>query len=450
LDIIYKLPFFHGCLGADNGLHLLRIAACKILILQFMPAKKPSKRIEASKNLTKKALRFAHPFFVTTPKNKRKAIPGVGKGLAEYPSNALLLEAIPAPKREPTMTLDEIIGASGMKQIQDAGSISFHAVGDTGSPDTMTEIISGAMAADYDIGNPGSAPAFLFHLGDVIYYDNTDKGYLAQFYTPYKHYPGKIIAIPGNHDGELFKYDQPGQPSTGPGESLDAFQQNFCQAKPGVPPAAKTIYREMISQPAVYWYLNAPFVDIVSLYSNVADGPGYISNNNVVGMAQKTWFTKTLTTIAGVRSRGMRKALIVAVHHPPFSGGGHSPSPAMLKDIDDSCKTAGIMPDAVISGHSHNYQRFTRYSSFGGVNMQIPYYVVGCSGHGIQNVGHADGSKIDDHTFDSSLYGYGYLMIMVDKVRITIKFTQVQKDGSKQPFDKTVIVDLATNQIVPG
>jgi len=416
-----------------------------------MPPKKTPPPKKTAPPKVSEPLRFAHPFFTTVPKSKRKAIPGVGKGLAEYPATALLLEPIPALNRNPpTMTLDEIIGTPGVKQVQAAGSITFHAVGDTGSPDTMTEVISGAMAADYDIANPGSSPAFLFHLGDVIYYDNTDKGYLAQFYTPYKHYPGKIIAIPGNHDGEMVKYDQPGQPSVGQSTTLAAFQENFCQAVTGVPPAATTIYREMIAQPGVYWYLNAPFVDVVSLYSNVADGPGYISDSNVIGTDQKTWLTATLTAVAAQRKKGPRKALIVAVHHPPFSGGGHSPSPAMLKDIDDSCTKAGIMPDAVISGHSHNYQRFTRYYPFSGVNMQIPYYVVGCSGHGIQNVAHADGAKIDDHTFDSSLYGYGYLTITVDPGKITLKFTEVLKDGTKQPYDKTVVVDLATSQIVPA
>jgi len=397
-----------------------------------------------------KPLRFAHPFFTTTPKSRRRSIPHVGKGLAEYPSKAWLLEPIPPPKREPTMILDNIIGKDGLQQIQRSGSITFHAVGDTGSPDTMTEIISGAMADDYNIADPATAPAFLFHLGDVIYYDNTDAGYLSQFYTPYKHYPGKIIAIPGNHDGELFKYDDPNQVGVGQVNSLDAFQENFCQDQTGVPPAAKTIYREMISQPAVYWYLNAPFVDIVALYSNVADGPGYIADDNVIGSSQKDWLTQTLTNIETQRQAGPRKALIIAVHHPPFSGGGHSPSVQMLKDIDDSCQQAGIMPDAVISGHSHNYQRFTRYSSFNNVNMQIPYYVVGCSGHGIQHVGYADGSMVDDHTFDSSLYGYGYLTITANATQIIIKFTQVDQDSIKQPYDKTIVVDLATNQIVPA
>src|ERR1700733_5809805 len=88
-------------------------------------------------------LRFAHPFFTTTPKSERTPIANVGKGLSEFPSNALLLEAIPAPKRQPpTMQLEEIVGADGKTGIVTNGSITFHAVGDTGSPDTMTEKIS--------------------------------------------------------------------------------------------------------------------------------------------------------------------------------------------------------------------------------------------------------------------------------------------------------------------
>lgn len=394
-------------------------------------------------------LRFAHPFFTTTPKFKRATIDGVGKGLAEFPSKAGLLEKIPPVKRKPYMALDEIVGAADAKAISAYGSITFHAVGDTGSPDTMTEKISEAMAEEYDISKPASCPAFLFHLGDIIYYDNTDKGYLQQFYTPYKRYPGKIIAIPGNHDGEMVKYDQPGEPNTGQTYSLQAFEENFCQDKTGVPPAAKTIYREMIAQPAVYWYLDAPFVDVVGLYSNVADGQGFIADGNVVGSSQKDWLTATLKTISQARKKS-RKALILAVHHPPFSGGSHAPSKAMLGDIDTCCQAAGIMPDVVISGHSHNYQRFTRFVKGNNKDMQIPYFVVGCSGHGLQSVSHADGQKVDDHIFESSLEGYGYLTTTVDKNKIVIKFTQVNKDGTKQPFDKTIVVDLASNQIVPS
>ena len=78
------------------------------------------------------------------------------------------------------------------RKLKKSKSISFHAVGDTGHESgLMQEFVSEAMAQDYDINHPEKSPAFFLHLGDVNYYDNTDQGYQAQFYIPYKKYPGK-------------------------------------------------------------------------------------------------------------------------------------------------------------------------------------------------------------------------------------------------------------------
>ena len=308
------------------------------------------------KTSTNEVLRFAHPFYTNIPAGQRAPVGDIGVRMTDYIKTQL--EPIPQPIREPTMMLSEIIGNAGVAEIERAGMLRFHSVGDTGMETGNSEqMIADIMTADYNISNPASSPAFFFHLGDVIYYDNTDKGYHAQFYQPYKTYPGKIITIPGNHDGELFKYDGT---STGQKVTLGAFQENFCQPKTGVPPAAGTIYREMISQPAVYWYLNAPFIDIIGLYSNVAENPGYISAPSI-GNTQKDWLTKTLTNIKAGRVAGKRKALLIATHHPPLSTGSHSSSTEMLIDIDDSCTKANIMPDACLSAHSHNIQCYTRY-----------------------------------------------------------------------------------------
>ena len=46
----------------------------------------------------------------------------------------------------------------------------------------------------------------------------------------------------------------------------------------------------------------------------------------------------------------------------------------MLSDIDKACTTAGVWPHAVISGHAHNYQRYTRIAN----GYQIPFMVAGC------------------------------------------------------------------------
>ena len=326
---------------------------------------------------SKKILRFAHPFFNPTPDPTKTNTPAKGKRMTDYVQAKLL--SIPNPQRDPTMTLDEIIGTDGVKAIVAAGSISIHAVGDTGHENGLNqELVAEAMTLDYDTMHPEKSPAFFLHLGDVIYYDNTDKGYQAQFYVPYKKYPGKIIAIPGNHDGELFKYDGT---STGQKKTLDAFQRNFCQPTAGVPPDAGTIYREMVSQPGVYWCLNAPLIDVIGLYSNIGEGPGFISGKTI-GQKQKDWLIATLKTINKSRITSTPKALVIAVHHPPFSNGGHSSSFQMQADIDDACKQASIQPDAVLAAHAHNYQRFTRNIKFKNESWQVPYYVVGTGGRG--------------------------------------------------------------------
>ena len=397
-----------------------------------------------------KAQRFAQPFFTNTPQAKRTKVAGAGKRMTDYISTKL--EPIPVVKRNPpVMTLDQIIGKQGVNEIIAAKSISFHTVGDTGHENGQDqELVAEAMALDYDPAHPEVSPAFFLHLGDVIYYNNTDQGYLSQFYVPYKNYPGKIIAIPGNHDGEMFKFD--GTP-TGQKITLGAFQNNFCLPTPQVPPAAGTIYREMISQPGVYWVLNAPFVDIIGLYSNIAEGPGFIAGTSI-GTVQKDWLIETLTSICNNRKKGVRNALLITVHHPPFSNGGHSSSVAMLADIDDACTKAGILPDVVLAAHAHNYQRYTRSVTKGGNNMQIPFIVAGTGGRGTAPVKPGDGSIENDplgtHTFNNSFVGYGYLRLTVSAKQITIGVFQVdQKDGSRKQFE-TISVDIATNNITVG
>ena len=382
-----------------------------------------------------KVSRFAHSFYDESLSSDKTS---ENVGIIEYIQTTLL--PFPDPQREPTMQLAEIIGQQGVDEIIANGSISFHAVGDTGHENGLQqELVAAAMTQDYDISHPGKSPAFFLHLGDVIYFDNTDKGYQAQFYIPYKKYPGKIIAIPGNHDGEIFKYD--GTP-TGQKTSLAAFWRNFCQPVPGVPPDAGTILREMISQPGAYWYLDSPFIDIIGLYSNIAEGPGFINVPTLGGIKQTDWLTKTLLLIQEKRKQGNRKALIIVVHHPPFSHGGHSSSVDMLADIDSCCAQAGLLPDAVMAAHAHNYQRFTRYTTVNNQNILTPYFVVGTGGRGIVNVPQANGERIGDHSFESSLMGYGYLTVSASTQNLTLFFTQVDANGLKSAFDKKIVVNL--------
>ena len=149
--------------------------------------------------------------------------------------------------------------------------------------------------------------------------------YRDEFYRPYMKYPGKILAVAGNHDGEVFAATDP--------VPLKAFTDNFCTRTARVPRVASDvrIFRQTMTQPGVYYRLTTPFADIVALYSNIAEGPGSIIGANG-DQSQKNWLAKTLADIAKERQT-KRKALIFAVHHPPYSNGGHAGSEAMLRRL---------------------------------------------------------------------------------------------------------------------
>lgn len=399
------------------------------------PVKKPTGGKTATKS--SEPLRFAHPFFTPTPLSGRTAVPGVGTRLLDYIEGNL--QPIPAPTRTPLFTLADIIGQTGAQQIQVSGSIQFHACGDTGhGANTAQGIVAEAMTTDYDTAHPGTSPAFFFHLGDVIYGINKDQQYRPEFYEPYVHYPGKIVGIAGNHDGEVF-------PTTDPA-TLRAFLANFCAPAQVVPPIAGTIFRQTMNQPGVYYLLDAPFVQIVALYSNAAENPGFISGT-IPGQAQKTWLLATLKTIAAQRKSGTRKALIFATHHPPFTAGGHSPSPEMLADIDSVCQQAGIMPDLFLSGHAHSYQRYTREITLSGKALQIPFVVVGTGGISEQAVPKATGQKTGDHIFVKSLKSYGYLLITVSATTIKGTMYSVDTNTTAKSAFETFTLDLIHNTV---
>jgi hypothetical protein len=389
-----------------------------------MPAKpaKPSGKVTIT--------RYAHPFFRQTPvtmaARTRLKAPHMANWIAQQ------LGPIPKPKGASVMDLSDIVGAAGVNEITQAKQIIFHSVGDTGRPNGNgpQEQVAQAMSADYDINNTAANPAFFLHLGDVIYGQHKDNLYRDEFYRPYMTYPGKILAVPGNHDGEVF-------PSTDP-KPLEAFLANFCSLNPTVPKIASDvrIMRQNVTQPGVYWLLNAPFVQIIGLYSNIAEGPGHLDGAKN-DQTQIQWLTSTLKTVLAGRAQGPRRALIIAVHHPPFSNGGHAGSPDMLKQIDTACQAAKVWPDALLSGHAHNYQRYARTVQAAGRAAEVPYIVAGCGGHNDSAVSAPNGVS-GDHNFLKSRKGFGYLIVKVSATSLTIQLWEVPKTGNK-PFDEVVV-----------
>jgi hypothetical protein len=122
----------------------------------------------------------------------------------------------------------------------------------------------------------------------------------------------------------------------------------------------------------------------------------------------------------------------------------------MLGQIDAACTAAGIGPDAVLAGHAHTYQRFTRKVNVGGTAMEVPYVVAGCGGHNDQPVNTPTGTTEGDHTLEKSFQGYGYLRITASAQTLKIDFQSILGPNgaviSPATFD-SVTVDLKKNKI---
>jgi hypothetical protein len=375
-----------------------------------------------------------------------------------YLKNKNLIQQIPPPRPGVPLniSLADYLAPQTITAIQAAGSIVFHSVGDTGAAKTgghqtsATAVaqeagVADAMAADVAAGG-ANAPAFFFHLGDVVYNFGEAQYYYDQFYEPYREYDRPIFAIPGNHDGMCF-----GTTSSAPqNPTLTAFLANFCAPVAGPSPDAPTITRSTMTQPSVYFTLDAPFVSIIGLYSNVLDtGGGVISSQGghyPIADVQLAFLTSELKRLAPDQAAGKR-AILVAVHHPPLSCDAKTGGSAgLMLDIDACCKTAGVWPDMVLNGHSHLYQRFTRTIN----GRQVPYI---CSGSG----GYAAtapmtgtppaGTVVGDHKLEvPPIAEFGYLTLQCDGKTLTANFKLAPR-GSATTIKDTVTLNLKTGQL---
>jgi 3',5'-cyclic AMP phosphodiesterase CpdA len=269
-------------------------------------------------------------------------------------------EPLPTPTGRPPyrVELADVLGAAEVDAIRAAGQLTFHVAGDTGG--TADRAAAQHIVADHmvqDLARDGhTRPRFFYHLGDVVYYHGQTIEYQPQFYEPYHAYDAPILPIPGNHDGSI------GDPSV---PSLTGFVRNFCAPRPHVTPEAGDINRDAMTLPNVYWTLRAPFATIVGTYTNVPEG-GHIAPD------QAAWLAEEL------RAAPPHTALIVALHHPIYSGSQEHIGSIHLREVlDAAAEKAGRLPDIVLTGHVHNYQRFTRRYQ----QREIPYLVAGAGGH---------------------------------------------------------------------
>ncbi|MGY3447932.1 metallophosphoesterase family protein [Bradyrhizobium sp. USDA 4353] len=371
-------------------------------------------------------------------------------------------------------------GAEVVEKIQSAGRIVFHAIGDSGATTDGKQYadelsVADQLTMDCNITELANRPSFLLHLGDVVYDFGESQYYYDQFYAPFRDYPAPIFAIPGNHDSFIL----PGTPA---GETpLEVFARNFCAEAPTVTREAASLHRTAMTQPGVYFALDVPFARVLCLFSNALEDPGVISSDGgrwpAVPDYQLTFLEAQLTK---AKTDGYKGALLIAVHHPPFSysapsatgagGGLHGSSTDMLRQIDTICAKVGVYPHAFLSAHAHNYQRYTRTVHFGGKDRDVPFIVCGDGGHHVNSLVRARrGTPAREPHFGSDVHyldvepsvtskglmlekyndrGYGYLRISADAHKLSIGFHVVGEGSIAQSrFDK-VTIDLASHEMI--
>src|SRR5690242_18633536 len=99
------------------------------------------------------------------------------------------LQTVPRPRlAQSRMALAEVVGTQAVERIKQSRKIAFHAVGDTGAGNAKVgpepEISVADSMAD-DAAEVQPSPAFLLHLGDVVYYFGERSKYYEQFYSPF-------------------------------------------------------------------------------------------------------------------------------------------------------------------------------------------------------------------------------------------------------------------------
>lgn len=287
----------------------------------------------------------------------------------------------------------------------------FHIVGDFGGvQDGEFQNNVAEQMIDHLTSGKGAKPQFCYHVGDVVYFTGMKDDYYAEFYEPYAHYDVPILSIPGNHDGEVD--DLTAQ------TSLDGWVQYFMQAHPDVDPISKDAPRVQLNLPNVYWTLVTPFATIIGLYTNVPEGGS-------IDSVQQQWVTNEFATAPTDR------ALIFALHHPIYSFDVfHSGSSKMADVLENAIRDTGRVPNLVLSGHVHDYQRIEQTIAPDG---PTPFIVTGNGGY--HNL-HAVHSAVGDKSADTGAVlkyvqakKWGFMTLTIDSHTISGVTTEVDRNG---------------------
>jgi len=299
------------------------------------------------------------------------------------------------------------------KHVKSEGEMVFDVLGDSGG--VKDAEFQSNVADQMVTALPKAKSQFCYHVGDVVYFTGAHDDYYSQFYEAYQEYTPPIFAIPGNHDGEV---DDPKLQT-----SLDGWVAYFMQANPDVDPISKDAPRVGLNLPNPYWTLVTPFATFVGMYTNVPE-------HGSIDSIQQQWLTSEFATA------DENLPLILALHHPIYSFDVyHSGSSKMADALENAIRDTGRVPNLVLSGHVHDYQRVEQKIAPDG---PTPFIVSGNGGyHNLHQIHSANGSVAPD-TQAKLIYGkvcWGYMTLTIDKKNISGQTTEIDRTGKVTPGD---------------
>ncbi|MEA2260919.1 MAG: acid phosphatase type 7 [Acidobacteriaceae bacterium] len=303
------------------------------------------------------------------------------------------------------------------QNLKAAKKMVFHVLGDSGGivdGEYQNHVVA-QMISQLVPGDP-SSPQFCYHVGDVVYFTGSHDDYYAQFYEPYSHYTPPILSIPGNHDGEV---DNPALQT-----SLDGWVDYFMQAHPDVDPISKDAPRVGLNLPNPYWTLTTPFATFIGMYSNVPEGGS-------IDSTQQQWITNEFATAP------KDLPIILAMHHPIYSFDVfHSGSSKMADVLENAIRDTGRVPNLVLAGHVHDYQRIEKTIA---PSVPTPFIVTGNGGYHNLHALHSKAGDVAPDTGAVLRYGndktWGFLTLVIDGKTIIGSSTQVDKNGKVSQGD---------------
>jgi hypothetical protein len=425
------------------------VKICEEIKKALNPSKEPFPEDSLKDAAPRSALTFAQD--ETEKPTVRPKVENGGQS-TQFHDDSLVPIPLPRGSANDLFRLEQALGPEGsavIKAIHKAGKIVFHVVSDTGSAQSPRNqrLVADAILAQCQESDVADSPSFMFHLGDVVYPFGEAKSYYDQFYKPYRDYPGPIFAIPGDRDAMVL-----------PGEThpvLHGFLCHFCTPSPRNSKYAGGLNFRTMTQPGVYFTLDAPFLRIIGLFSDALDHPGVISSQAgrypSVSDHQLSFLQTQLIRINKERYPG---AVLLAVHHPAFSWAPRdvsdsSPSGSSLEmfdEIERVCQMVDVYPHAFLSGHVHNYQRYMLHLSHPSRN--IPFFVCGCGGHDIdplvkKHVLPPKWPEAADHIRADLLLAayyenFGFLRVTVDSDTLQIEFHDTEARGARDTLQGRV------------